>query len=835
MAAPAPHTSPTASFSSAGTRWWIAALFLAIAFVVSDAVQTGRHYAKASASYGVAVRAPAMDAASPTGFADGRRNVVYPARWVDGQHWIMQTQQMLATGDWRVRHVDDDNAPFGRDVHWGSPFRWWLALWACVDRIFTDEPLGAAVERGALYANPALLILLLATLVPWVARRFGDLAATLLAVAVVATPPFYVLFAPDNMDHHGLIEACLMVSFVAVLAGGGGWIREEAAIAAKMWLWLPNQRQARRAFSIAGIAGGFGMWTSGAGMIPVFAATAVGGIVSAWVGRGAPDSVRHDAAVWRRWGASGGAAAFACYLFEYFPHHLGWRLEVNHPLYALAWLGAGEVLAQLTGWLSGHRLPVGRAGRVRLGAGLLALATPALAIASAQARVFVVSDPFLWALSNDYTPEFQSLLPALRKTAFEPTTIVSCLPMLIVPLAAVWLLRRKTPALIRATIALPLCATALFWLMALKELRWWTVSYGVLFGALILLAAIAVNRAATRAKHLVCWLGALALFAPGVALAVRASFQPRALTSDDFYSLAERDLAHALRLRAGAGPLVVLSSPATTSRLLYFASARGLGTAYWENLDGMKRAAAIFAAKSADEAHRLIRAAGITHIVLLSWDDFVAPYVRLARGLSPDDPIADPAFGLELMQGGEPPPWLRRLPDHLPRLPLFQKERVLIYEVTDQTQPEQVLVRATRDALYRGQLAEAQNRIPELERASTNLAVQVALARVAFAARDQTRFAQTLDRIGALLPANSNLEPEDRVDLAAVLMLAGQTDDARAQLTLALQRFDESAVRHLTPGSVATLLGLANRLDVAWPDTRLRDLATELVPPDRRL
>jgi hypothetical protein len=307
------------------------------------------------------------------------------------------------------------------------------------------------------------------------------------------------------------------------------------------------------------------------------------------------------------------------------------------------------------------------------------------------------------------------------------------------------------------------------------------------------------------------------------------------LTPDDFYSLAERDLAHALRLRAGAGPLVVLSSPATTSRLLYFASARGLGTAYWENLDGMKRAAAIFAAKSADEAHRLIRAAGITHIVLLSWDDFVAPYVRLARGLSPRDPITDPAFGIELMQGREPPPWLRRLPDHLPRLPLFQHERVLIYEITDQTQPGRVLVRAARDALYRGQLAEAQKRIPELERAPADLAAQVSLARIAFAARDQTRFTQALDRIGALLPANSSLEPEDRVDLVAVLMLAGQADDARAQLTLALRGFDESAVRHLTPGSVATLLSLANRLEVVWPDTHLRDLAADLVPPDRRL
>ena len=71
-------------------------------------------------------------------------------------------------------------------------------------------------------------------------------------------------------------------------------------------------------------------------------------------GRGAP--VRpvwlSDPGLFRFWGLVGGGASVAVWLLEYFPNHLGLRLEVNHPLYAAAWIGGGEVLrvAAHEGW-----------------------------------------------------------------------------------------------------------------------------------------------------------------------------------------------------------------------------------------------------------------------------------------------------------------------------------------------------------------------------------------------------------------------------------------------------------------------------------------------------
>src|SRR5207342_3356262 len=89
------------------------------------------------------------EAASPTGYAAGLRRLIVPEHNNESYQWIAQTQQMLAHGEARVRHVDYDNAPFGREVRTPSLYRWWLGLVAWCDQIFSGRPLGQAVERAA--------------------------------------------------------------------------------------------------------------------------------------------------------------------------------------------------------------------------------------------------------------------------------------------------------------------------------------------------------------------------------------------------------------------------------------------------------------------------------------------------------------------------------------------------------------------------------------------------------------------------------------------------------------------------------------------------------------
>jgi hypothetical protein len=69
------------------------------------------------------------------------------------------------------------------------------------------------------------------------------------------------------------------------------------------------------------------------------------------------------------------SAGLICYLLEFAPRHFAMRLEVNHPLYWISWLGVALGLEQL----ARLRRPAGlgiRNGARLAGAGLLALALP---------------------------------------------------------------------------------------------------------------------------------------------------------------------------------------------------------------------------------------------------------------------------------------------------------------------------------------------------------------------------------------------------------------------------------------------------------------------------
>ncbi|MEO6994973.1 MAG: hypothetical protein ABI273_15300, partial [Lacunisphaera sp.] len=82
-----------------------------------------------------------VDATSPTGYAGGIRELIVPEHNNDSYQWLAQTQQMLAGHEWRLRHVDYDNAPYGRAVRTPSPYRWWLGLATWVEHQRSSQPL----------------------------------------------------------------------------------------------------------------------------------------------------------------------------------------------------------------------------------------------------------------------------------------------------------------------------------------------------------------------------------------------------------------------------------------------------------------------------------------------------------------------------------------------------------------------------------------------------------------------------------------------------------------------------------------------------------------------
>src|SRR5438552_18596683 len=106
-------------------RLWLLVPLCALGFLVwmdGTRVERIRHLTN------LAGEIPAIDPASPTGYAGGVRQLIVPEHNNESYQWIAQTQQMFARQEWRVRHVDYDNAPTGRDVESPSAYRWWLGL-----------------------------------------------------------------------------------------------------------------------------------------------------------------------------------------------------------------------------------------------------------------------------------------------------------------------------------------------------------------------------------------------------------------------------------------------------------------------------------------------------------------------------------------------------------------------------------------------------------------------------------------------------------------------------------------------------------------------------------
>lgn len=299
-------------------RAWLIVPVLACGFIVGTSAVRVQQAIRVSELAGTP---PSFDKASATGYAGGVRQLIVPGRDQISAQWIMQTQQMLAEGSVRVRHVGYDNAPQGRDVLSASAYRWWLGAMAWIDHAMSDRPLGISVERAALFADPVLHGLLLIGTVVFVARRFGALAAALLAAGLAAMFPLGGTFLAGQPAERGLVIGCALWSVLLLVA------REAAG---------ETERSARRRFFFAGVVGGLGLWLDVRTQAPILIGIGLGAVVAGWLAH--RSRAIHPPAPWRMWAAGGAATTLAAYLVEYFPSHLGhWRPDAVQPLHALAW------------------------------------------------------------------------------------------------------------------------------------------------------------------------------------------------------------------------------------------------------------------------------------------------------------------------------------------------------------------------------------------------------------------------------------------------------------------------------------------------------------------
>jgi hypothetical protein len=776
-----------------------------------------------------------LDPALPTGYAHGQRELIVPERSENSFHWIAQTQQMFALREWRVRHVDYDNAPFGRGVSSASPYRWWLGLVAWVDHTLSGRPIGLSVERAALWAEPVLHGLLLLGLTIFAAWRFGPFAAALLAIGLVAVFPFAAGFLPGVPDDHGLANGCALGSILALLAGMNTLRPGDDQGAAGS-----AGREARRWFALAGMVGGFGVWISVSTQVPILAGILFGALMAAWIVRRSGAGNPAGALMvppWRLWACSGGAAILVGYLIEFFPAHLGsWQLNVVHPLYGLAWIGAGELLTRVVTWIQRDEKPSRRTRDllvVALAAAVIAAVPVVMKLT--RSRGFLAADLSSFRLTAQPNGVVASSLWAwLIRDGMTAGIWATVLPMVLV-LPAIWLiLRRHTGVAARASLALALGPVAVALAFACRQLSWWHV----LDGALLALVAstLPAHMAVDRRSGRWLWTGLAALLLiPGVIplWPQRVTKAEDKLTSAEAEELIERDLAHWLAKHAGSEGAVVFAPPRETVSLSFYGGLGGIGTFSADNDEGLRATITIASVTTLPEAQILIQARRIRYIIIPSWDSFFDDYARLylVKAQSSRKSVLIPELRrLNL------PPWLRPVPYEIIKIGGYEGQSVLVLEVVDEQSPAVATSRLAEYLVETGKLDQAASAGEALRRFPGDIGALAARAQVQSARGDQAGLGQTLDSLLARLATGADryLPWDRRVSLAIVLARADRTDLAREQLRRCLAEVSDRKLRSLTIGSLYNLLVLTHSFGTAAPDPRWHGLALDLLPGELR-
>ena len=582
---------------------------------------------------------------------------MYPEFASDAQTWVRHALSLIEGDNVRLRHTDNDNAPAGRDVHWNSAWAWTIAGAGHVYERATGVPIANAVERATLWLNPLALLAIIAIFASWAWRRVSPLAGIFVVAAFSLHERLLEGFFPSFVDHHGLLAA----SVFGIVLGGYA---------------IASGKAPRPGAIFSALCGAFGMWVSAASVVPAIACTGLGAAAAFIAQRGGADraQMQAQANAWRLWGRVGAAASLFFYALEYFPQYLSWRLEVNHPLYSLAWLAGGELVAQVS-----ERLAAPASERWRrpfaIAWPIAALLPVPLAVVVAGPAALLFMDPFMARLHTTYIQEFQPLWRAPHASTAFIVRNMGLEAMVLATAIAALVVRRegRAPLAFAAVTAAPLLALA--WLQARWQLN---ASAAIACVTLALLELWTAGRA-PRARWIALAAVVAILYLPGGFLRYYgtrvAVAEHRVGTRDAAYALA-RDIAATLRASQPRGEIVMLASPNASTTIGYYGRFRTLGTLYWENAAGLKAAAAIFSARDDGEAQRLVRAHGVTHVAMVSEENFVGPYFEL---LNPDATLDDfkGCLGVRLLTGNNVPDWLEPLAYTLPPdLPLGVQVRL---------------------------------------------------------------------------------------------------------------------------------------------------------------
>jgi hypothetical protein len=748
--------------------------------------------------------------------ARGPRNLIVPERNENTFEWILQTQQMLSGGPARIRHVDYDNAPFGREVMAPSPYRWWLAVAAWLDHLLSGHSAAAAVEYGALLADPLLLMLALPVLGSLVSRRFGPGPAIATVGGLAGIFPVAAAFVPGVADVRGL--TVILLAHQAVCLAGG--------LDARL-----DPRSRRRWFAVAGVIGGVGLWINVSVAVPILAGLFVGAILALM--RSKPiERVAADGGErcrpWRVWSITGGATVLLAYLVEFAPGHLGdWRLDAVHPVYGIAWVGLGELLARLEEWKRGRRRSLRAASIGAIALAIAAVLLPVVIGMTAGRPTWTARD-LLWA-RLDSLPGGVTAANLAAWFARDGVTAMlwaTLLPAFVLIPAIIGWIGTPRDSDRRLAITVLLGATVTAGVIACRQLSWW----GYFDAMAIVLAAVTLEGGRPGIRRAMAALVAVAAF-----LGIWQAWPPGTgtgeirLTASESEELVERHVARWLAAQAGEGGAVVFAPPHFTTTLCYYGGLRGLGTFAPGNQAGFSTSLAIAGVTTMEEVEELLRGRGVRYLVFPSWDPFFDDFARLYLA---GKYAHRTSFLASELRHWNLPPWLRPIPYQLPVAGDFTGQSVAIFEVVDEQSPAVAAGRLAEYFVETDDLDRATATADTLRRFPGEVSALTAQAQVQLARNDHDGLARTIEALDARLAAGGDryLPWDRRVSLAMVLARGGKMEGAQAQLRRCVADVNDERLRSLTTGSLLGWQMLLKAFHLEIADERLRKLARDLLP-----
>ena len=760
--------------------------------------------------------APHRDSTTATGYEHGQRALIVPGHHNPSFWWIMEAQQSAAEGKLRLRRITYDAPVEGRDIKRTSPYRWWLISVGWVRSTLLGESLGYAIERGALVADPLLLVIMIMGGAIYVARFVGPMAAIVFAVGGASLFPLAGNFQPGAPDAHSL-----------------AWV---LAVGSVLPLIVASQEAGKgRAchFLAAGIIGGVGFWNDAASQAPVLFAIFLGGLCREFMrSRGVVDKAASPLE-WRTWAVAGGVTTLVASLFEFAPGHLTLSLDAVSPIHAVAWWGAGEVLRG-----AGISFRDGRAGMSRrtmfvFGAGLVACAAwPAIALIKGSGTL-LAQDFYANELANhprgSIAPSFGIWLGRGSDNGAIFATLLPCAILVFVG-ARVWMGRLSSEE--RARLLFVGVAAGAAVVLACIQLRWWNLADALLLPAA---ACLFPSNRASRFAGRFCAAGVIAVMLPGLIVGIptpAGEKEAGTLGPIENQELIARDYSYWIARRSGPEPVVLFSMPIFSSAAAFFGGFPVIASSDDQNRNGSLAAVRIAGATTEQELSVLLHSRGVTHLAFPLWDPALDQFVRVALNVPSGQPLPEKAFAVSLRLW-DVPVWMRVMDYLIPNEEQYRGFDLRTFRIGASQEPDMALSRLVDFFLDRGQVREAAAVRDSLKKYPRSVVARGAIARIDVALRDRDAIEKDLED---LIPEMSrraarDLPADRRISLGTLFFQTNHRDLAREQLEKALQALDVQTLRSFTPGTTINLLGLSRALGLSLPSQQMKDEALSLIPP----